>query len=55
MKNIFNPFFTTKQPGKGTGLGLYIVHYVVSQHNGTISVESTKGVGTKFILTLPQA
>jgi signal transduction histidine kinase len=55
MKNIFNPFFTTKQPGKGTGLGLYIVHYVVSQHNGTISVESTKGAGTKFILTLPQA
>lgn len=55
QKNIFNPFFTTKDPGKGTGLGLYIVQYVVvNQHNGKIYVESQKNQGTKFITILPR-
>lgn len=55
QKNIFNPFFTTKDPGKGTGLGLYIVQYVVvNQHRGKIYVESRKNQGTKFTLLLPR-
>ncbi len=54
QKKIFNPFFTTKDPGKGTGLGLYIVQYVVNQHNGKIYVESQKNRGTKFTLLLPR-
>lgn len=55
QKNIFNPFYTTKDPGKGTGLGLYIVHYVVvNQHKGKIFVESHKGQGTKFTIYLPR-
>ncbi len=52
LKNIFAPFFTTKDPGKGTGLGLYIVHHVITQHGGTITVESKVNEGTKFIIDL---
>lgn len=48
LKRIFEPFFTTKQ--KGTGLGLAIVHKIITSHKGTIEVESTENVGTKFIL-----
>ncbi len=49
---IFDPFFTTKK-GKGTGLGLFITHYIIQQHNGSISVESTPGRGTTFTIKLP--
>ena len=51
-KNIFNPFFTTKD--KGVGLGLFIVHNIVQAHNGYIEVESTEGVGTSFFVYLPK-
>lgn len=50
---IFNPFFTTRQPGKGTGMGLAIVHTIVQEYYGTIEVESMKDKGTVFHIYLP--
>lgn len=50
---IFDPLFTTKEPGRGTGLGLPIVRDVVTAHGGTVKVESEAGHGTRFTLTLP--
>lgn len=49
---IFDPFFTTKEVGQGTGLGLSIVLGIINDHNGTITVDSTPGEGTVFLLTL---
>ena len=53
LDQIFNPFFTTKEKGKGTGIGLSIVNRIVKLFNGFISVESTVGVGIKFLVYLP--
>lgn len=53
IEQIFHPFYTTKAPGKGTGLGLFIVKQVVERNRGTISVKSEPGVGTTFTLTFP--
>jgi two-component system NtrC family sensor kinase len=53
LKNIFEPFFTTKGIGQGTGLGLSISQDIIKRHGGEITVESTKGVGTTFTITLP--
>ncbi len=52
-KNIFTPFFTTKKADQGTGLGLAVVHGIVSSHGGTIRVESKVGQGTCFEVQLP--
>ncbi len=52
-KKIFNYGFTTKPPGKGSGLGLYMCKYIIELHGGDIQVKSTPDVGTTFILTLP--
>ena len=52
-RKVFDPFFTTKPVGQGTGLGMSITHKIIKNHQGSISVESNKGMGTKFIITLP--
>jgi signal transduction histidine kinase len=53
LKQIFTPFFTTKEVDEGTGLGLAVVQGIVSSHGGTISVDSTEGRGSRFDITLP--
>ncbi|MCE0723261.1 MASE1 domain-containing protein [Legionella resiliens] len=53
IARIFEPFFTTKPVGKGTGLGLSISYSIVQEHHGTISINSVKGKGSEFIITLP--
>ncbi|MBI4948708.1 MAG: PAS domain S-box protein [Deltaproteobacteria bacterium] len=50
---VFDPFFTTKPPGSGTGLGLAIALGIISEHKGTIELESAPGMGTTFYITLP--
>lgn len=55
-EKIFNPFFTTKPAGEGTGLGLSMSHdIIVKQHGGTIDVETEPGQFTEFIVTLPRS
>jgi signal transduction histidine kinase len=52
---IFDPYFTTKEVGKGTGIGLSVVHGIVKSHNGAISVDSKFGEGTTFSILFPVA
>jgi len=51
--NIFDPFYTTSQPGRGTGLGLPICDAIVKQHSGSIEVQSVESKGTTFTLAFP--
>jgi signal transduction histidine kinase len=55
QERIFEPFFTTGEVGKGTGLGLSVVHGIVVSHGGSITVDSTPGLGSTFHVYLPQA
>ena len=54
QKKLFDPFYTTKDVGEGTGLGMSISFGVINDHSGTIEFESELGVGTEFIITLPK-
>ena len=55
LSRIYDPFFTTKAPGQGTGLGLSVTYGVMQEHHGVIECESDPGHGTRFTLTLPLA
>ena len=53
LDKIFQPFFTTKPTGEGTGLGLSLSYDIIKAHGGEIKVETKEGEGTEFIIYLP--
>lgn len=55
IERILDPYFTTKKPGEGTGLGLAVVHGIIKRHGGAIAVESALGKGSSFHIFLPRA
>ncbi|MDF0675633.1 MAG: PAS domain S-box protein [Nitrospira sp.] len=55
IRRIYDPFFTTKEFGKGTGLGLTVVKGIIEEHQGSIAVESEEGNGTSFTVLLPMS
>ena len=54
LQHVFEPYFTTKQAGEGTGLGLSVAHGIVREHGGTIDLESTLGEGTRVTVRVPR-
>jgi two-component system cell cycle sensor histidine kinase/response regulator CckA len=53
LDKVFEPFYTTKEVGQGTGIGLSIVYGIIQEHHGTITCESEIGKGTTFEIRLP--
>jgi two-component system NtrC family sensor kinase len=53
LARIYDPFFSTKKEGQGTGLGLAVVYGIIKAHNGQVDVDTAVGKGTTFIVTLP--
>ncbi len=54
IPNIYDPFFTTKEVGKGSGLGLYVSYHIIQDHGGTVTCESNPKESTKFIIQMPK-
>ena len=54
IKRITEPFFTTKEPGKGTGLGLCVVHNLITRSGGQLNIDSVEGIGTTVTMLLPR-
>ena len=54
LSKISDPFFTTKAPGEGTGLGLFITYSIIEEHKGEVDVISNPGKGTIFIISIPE-
>ena len=55
QRHLFTPFFTTKEPGRGVGLGLFLSDSIIRAHEGRIEVQSSPGEGTTFTVLLPKA
>lgn len=53
LNNIFDPFYTTKEPGKGTGLGLSVCFMIMEETGGTLRAEAASEKGTRFVLSFP--
>ncbi len=53
QESIFEPFYTTKPTGQGTGLGLSLAYKIIEDHNGTLTIDSQPGFGTRVVVTLP--
>ena len=53
VEKIFQPFFTTKPTGQGTGLGLSLSYDIIKAHGGKLNVETKEGEGSEFIILLP--
>jgi signal transduction histidine kinase len=53
LPRVFEPFYTTREPGHGMGLGLYIVQEIVQEHDGCIAIASQMGQGTRVVVRLP--
>jgi len=53
LSRVFDPFFTTSEPGRGVGLGLFIVQEIVREHDGCLAIASRPGIGTQVILLFP--
>ena len=52
-ETVFEPFYTTKPTGQGTGLGLSLSYKIIEDHNGTLKIDSQVGLGTRVIVKLP--